>query len=557
MARLDRLAAVKGLAQLGATLGREFSYELLQAVSLWDEETLRQGLQQLVAAEFVYQRGLPPQATYVFKHALIQDAAYQSLLKSTRQQYHQRIAQVLAGQFPETAETQPELMAHHYTEAGLGEQAVPYWLRAGQRAVQRSANVEAIKHFTQGLDILQHCPATPECILHELSLQLAISVPLRMLQGHTAPEVAQVQRRAYALCQQVGDSPQRFSALVGLWGLSLDQAQYHMARELGEQCFALAQRLHDPMFLQEAHLTLGATLVYPGELVEAYAHIEQAIALYDPHKSRSLALGRSADSGVMSLAYASRTLWLLGYPEQALTRINEACMLAQELSHAYSLGFAWQFAATLHQYRREPQRVREYAEAAMAFAEERGFVRWSAGSMMSRGWALVEQELAADGIAQIQQGLGIWRSMGGELGLSHFLSGLAEAYKLAGQTAAGLQVVAEALALVQKNAERYSEAELYRLQGNLLLALARTEDRGHSPRTAEAEACFQQAIEIAQQQQAKSWELRAAMSLSRLWQKQGKRADARVLLAPIYGWFTEGFDTADLQEAKALLEELS
>lgn len=198
-----------------------------------------------------------------------------------------------------------------------------YWLRAGQRAVQHSANVEAIRHYTQGLEILQHSPVTPEFTQHELALQLALGVPLRMLQGHTAPEVAQVQRRAYALCQQIGDSPQRFSALVGLWGLSLDQAQYPMARELGEECFALAQRLHDPMFLQEAHLTLGATLFYTGELVEAHAHIEQAIALYDPQKSRSLALGRSADSGVMSLAYASRTLWMLGYPDQALTRLHE------------------------------------------------------------------------------------------------------------------------------------------------------------------------------------------------------------------------------------------
>jgi predicted ATPase len=556
MARLDRLVTAKGIAQVGATIGRQFSYALLQAVSHLDALTLQRELGRLVEAEIVYQRGVPPQATYVFKHALIQDTAYQSLLKSTRQQYHQQIAQVLAVHFPEIAESQPELLAHHYTQAGLVEPAVLYWLRAGQQAMQRSANVEAIRHFTQGLDILQDCPATPQCIQHELSLQLALSVPLRMLQGHTAPEVAQVQRRAYALCQQVGDSPQRFAALLGLWGLSLDQAQYHMARELGEQCFALAQRLHDPMFLQEAHLTLGATLVYPGDLVEAHAHIEQAIALYNPHKSHSLALGRSADSGVMSLAYASRTLWLLGYPEQALTRINEACTLAQELSHAYSQGFAWQFAATLHQYRREPQRVREYAEATMAFAEECAFVRWSAASLMNRGWALVKLGLATDGVAQLQQGLGIWRSMGGDLGLPYYLAKLAEAYKLAGRVAAGLQVVAEALTLMQKNAERYYEAELFRLQGNLLLALARTEDQGHTPRTAEAEACFQQALDLASRQQAKSLELRAAMSLARLWQHQGKRAEAYELLAPIYGWFTEGFDTADLQEAKVLLEEL-
>ena len=262
MARLDRLAAPKMVAQLGATIGRQFSYELLRAVAPMGEETLQRALGHLLEAELVHQRGLLPQATYTFKHVLIQETAYQSLLKSTRQQYHQRIAQVLAAQFPEVADIQPELLAHHYTEAGLVEPAVLYWLRAGQRALQRSANVEAIRHFTQGLEVLQHFPATPERIQHELALQLALGIPLRMLKGHTAPEVAQVQRQAYALCQQSGDSPQLFSALVGLWGLSLDQAQYATARELGEQCFALAQRLQEPPFLQEAHLTLGATLFY-------------------------------------------------------------------------------------------------------------------------------------------------------------------------------------------------------------------------------------------------------------------------------------------------------
>ena len=481
MARLDRLAAPKMVAQLGATIGRQFSYELLRAVAPMGEETLQRALGRLLETELVHQRGLLPQATYTFKHVLIQETAYQSLLKSTRQQYHQRIAQVLTAQFPEVADIQPELLAHHYTEAGLVEPAVLYWLRAGQRALQRSANVEAIRHFTQGLEVLQHFPATPERIQHELALQLALGIPLRMLKGHTAPEVAQVQRQAYALCQQSGDSPQLFSALVGLWGLSLDQAQYATARELGEQCFALAQRLQEPPFLQEAHLTLGATLFYTGEFVAAHAHIEQAMALYDARKNRSLALGRSADSGVMSLAYASRTLWMLGYPDQALTRLSEACALAQGSSHAYSLGFAWQFAITLHQYRREPQRVREYAETAMAFADERGFVRWLAGGMIGRGWALAEQGLIEEGIAQLRQGVDIWRAMGGELTLPYYLAKLAEAYGQGGQTAEALQVIAEALALVQKNAERYYEAELYRLQGEFVLALARTEPGNPAP----------------------------------------------------------------------------
>jgi class 3 adenylate cyclase/predicted ATPase len=557
MARLDRLAAPKIVAQLGATIGRQFSYELLRAVAPMGEATLQRALGRLAEADLVYQRGLLPQATYTFKHVLIQETAYQSLLKSTRQQYHQQIAQVLVAQFTEIADIQPELLAYHYTEAGLVEPAVLYWLRAGQRAVQRSANVEAIRHLTRGLELLQHLPATPERTQHELALQLALGVPLMMLKGHTAPEVAQVQQRAYALCQQVGDSPQRFSSFRGLWGLSLDQAQYHMARELGEQCFALAQRLRDSMFLQEAHMMLGATLFYMGELVAAHSHIESAMALYGAQKGRALALGRSNDPGVMSLAYASRTLWLLGYPDQALARINEAYTLAQELSHAYSLGFAWQFAATLHQYRRETQRVREYAETAMAFADERGFVRWLAGGMMGRGWALAEQGLVEDGIAQFRQGLALWRSMGGELGLPHFLARLAEAYGKGGQAATGLQVIAEALALMHKNAEHFYEAELYRLRGDLLLAQAGTEHRTHGHSAAEVEACFQQALDVAQRQHAKSFELRASLSLSRLWHTQGKREEARHLLAEIYSWFTEGFDTLDLQEARTLLEALA
>jgi class 3 adenylate cyclase/predicted ATPase len=556
MARLDRLAApAKMVAQLGATISRQFSYELLRAVAPLDETTLQHALSLLVEAELIHQRGLLPRATYLFKHALIQETAYQSLLKSTRQQQHQQIAQVLLAQFPETADLQPELLAHHYTEAGLADQAVTYWLRAGQRAVQRSANIEAIQHFTQGLELLQHLPATPERTQHELALQLALRVPLRMLKGHTAPEVAQVQRQAYMLCQEVGDSPQRFSALVGLWGLSLDQAQYHMARELGEQCFALAQRLQDPMFLQEAHLVLGATLVYVGELVIAHSHIEQAMALYDPQKSHSLELGRSVDSGVMSLSYASRMLWLLGYPGQACAKSRAACVLAQELSHAYSLGFAWQFAITLHLYRRESQRVREYAETAIAFADEHGFVRWLAGGMIGRGWALAEQGLIEDGLTQLCQGVAIWRSMGGELGLPHFLAQLAEMYGKSGQATAGLQVITEALTLVQKNAEHFYAAELYRLKGELLL-LAQAGDehgaRGH--RITEAEACFQQALDVARNQHAKSLELRASLSLSRLWRTQGRQEEARYLLAGIYSWFTEGFDTPDLQEAQALLE---
>jgi class 3 adenylate cyclase len=433
MARLDRLAAVKGLAQLGATLGREFSYALLQAVSPWDEATVRRGLHQLVAAEFLYQQGLPPQATYLFKHALIQDAAYQSLLKSTRQQYHQCIAQVLAERFPETAETQPELLAHHFTEAGLTEQALPYWQHAGQRALQRSATLEAVSHVTRGLEGLSTLPETHERAQQELALQIMLGAALGAIKGQWAPEAERTYARACALARQ---------------------------------------------------------------------------------------------------------------------GMEEALALARRLAHPFSLAAALHFSAHLHQLRREPQAARAQAEAALALCTEQGFGLYGAWSLLPRGWALAQQGEVTEGIAQIRQGFAGLRATGAGLTWPWWLALLAEACGTVGQLDEGLRALEEALAAVQHNEEGHYEAEVYRLKGELLLQEAPAYQEA-------AEANFQQALAVARHQQAKSWELRAALSLSRLWQRQGKQEEARQLLAEIYGWFTEGFDTADLQEAKALLEELS
>jgi predicted ATPase len=284
MARLDRLSTARELVQLGAVLGREFAYELLQAVSPVDEMTLQQGLAQLVEAELVYQRGLPPRSRYIFKHALIQDAAYQSLLKSTRQQYHQRIAYVLAEQFPEIVETQPELVAHHYTEAGLSEAALPYWQRAGQQATQRSAHVEAITHLTRGLALLSILPDTPECARYELSLPVALGVPLQATKGYAAPERRQAYARAWELCQQVGEPSQRFLVLFGLWQCYALGAEWQTARETGEHLLSLAQYQHDPALLLEAYRALAFTLLCLGEFPLARAYAEQGMALYDPQQ---------------------------------------------------------------------------------------------------------------------------------------------------------------------------------------------------------------------------------------------------------------------------------
>jgi predicted ATPase len=550
MARLDRLATVKGLAQLGATLGREFSYALLQAISPWDEGTLRRGLQQLVEAEFLYQQGLPPQATYLFKHALIQEAAYQSLLRSTRQQYHQRIVQVLEARFPEICETQPELLAHHATEAGLHEQAIGYWQKAGYRAIERSANLEAIGHLTTGLEVLKTLPDTPERIQQALMLYTALGVPLRATKGLGAPEVGQVYARARELCQQVEETPQLVPVLRGLWEFYELQGELQTARELGEQLLTLAQRVREVELLLVAHNVLGDTLVWLGEFAGARAHLEQGMTLYHPQQHRSHAFLYGYDSGVHCLSFGAWALWYLGYPDQALQRIHDALTLAQELSHPFSLAFALAFAAWLHQLRREGQAAQERAAATIGLATDQGFPFWESWGTVLQGSVLAEQGQSAEGIAQMRQGIAAWRATGAELQLPYYLALLVEAYGKAGQAEEGLRVLDEALTAVHKTGERQHEAELYRLKGELLL-------KQDVPDEQEVESCLRQAVDVARQQQAKSLELRAAMSLSRLWQYQGKRVKAHDLLAPIYGWFTEGFDTADLQEAKALLDALA
>jgi TOMM system kinase/cyclase fusion protein len=550
MARLDRLAAVKGLAQLGATLGREFSYELLQAVSPWDEDTLQRGLHQLVAAEFLYQRGLPPQATYVFKHALIQDAAYQSLLRSTRQRYHQHIAQVLEARFPELCETQPELLAHHYTEAGVMAQAIPYWQRAGQRAIQRSAHAEAIAHLNKGLDLLTTLPDTQERARQELGLQTVLGPALMVAKGWGAPEVEYVYARARALSQQVGESPDLFPVLWGLWRFYFVRAQYQTARELAEQCLSLAQRVQDSALLLVAHHALGSTVYYLGEVSSGRVHLEQGLTLYNPQEHRPLAVRYGLDLGVWCRSYVAWPLWLLGYPDQALTRSHQALTLAQELSHPISMAAAFYYAALLHHMRRDGPAAQECAEAAIVLLNEQGFPLYLTLGTNVRGWALSIQGHAEEGMAQMRQSLATLQAMGAELYWPCYLTWLTEAHDGMGQATEGLTVLTEALATGHKTGERWWEAEIHRLQGELLLALS-------VEKHAEAATCFHQALDMARLQQAKSLELRAAMSLSRLWQRQGKRAEARELLAPIYGWFTEGFDTADLQEAKALLDALA
>jgi class 3 adenylate cyclase/predicted ATPase len=550
MARLDRLMTAKGIAQLGAVIGRQFSHDLLRAVSQLDTRTLQRELGRLVEAELLYQRGVPPQAIYTFKHALIQDAAYQSFLKSTRQQYHRHIVQILEELFPETVAAQPELLAHHCTQAGLIAQAVGYWQRAGHQASDRSAYLEAVSHFTTGIALLKTLPETPEGAQQALTLHIALGTALQNAKGHAAPEVEHVYTQARTLCQQVGETPQLVPVLFGLWRYYVTWSQLRTARELAETLLRLTQHTNDLAFTVIAHSALGTTYLWLGAWPLARPHIEESLAHYTPAQRRLPVFRMGFDPGVAGRTYSAMLLWLRGYPAQALVHLHEALALAHELAHPYSLAFARFWAAWVSQVRGDVPAVYEHAEAAVTLATEQGFPLWAATGTCLRGWALAMQGRGEEGMAQISQGIAAWRATGAALFVPCFCTWLADVAAHLGHMAVGLQALAEAHTLMEQHEERYWEAEVCRLRGIVLLQQPGTPQ-------AEAEAWLQRALDVARCQEAKSLELRAAMSLARLWQQQGKRTEVWELLTPIYGWFTEGFDTADLQEAKALLEVLA
>jgi class 3 adenylate cyclase/predicted ATPase len=549
MARLDQLASAKAVAQLGAVLGRTFTYELLRAVAPIDELELWRGLVQLVQAEVLYQRGALPQATYLFKHTLLQETAYQSLLKSTRQQYHQRIAQVLAAQFPETAATQPELLARHYTEAGLQAEALPYWHQAGKRAITRSAYTEAHQHLTTGLEVLATVPETPARHQHELEFLVALTQVLRVTKSEAAPELEPVLARAETLAQQVGEASQHGTVLYALWSFRNTRGENQAAYAVAEQFLDLANASATPALLLGAHRALGVTLSNIGAFASSRTHCEQGIALCDsqPYTTPHATPEAMRYYGVSFRSLVAGVLWMLGYPDQVVQRAHEALAMAHALADPSILREALRMSARLHARRREWQMAQAHAEALVALATEHGFARYAGLGVYLRGWALAAQGQGAEGIAQMHQGLAAMQATGAVIGREvHALAGV---YGQVGQVDEGLHLLAEALARVSIRGGDQNEAELHRVHGELRW-------RQTIPDASAAEACFQQALDVARHQEAKSWELRAAMSLSRLWQHQGKRDQARELLAPIYGWFTEGFDTADLQDARALLEEL-
>jgi class 3 adenylate cyclase/predicted ATPase len=549
LARLDRLGPeAKEIAQTGAAIGREFSDDLIRAVSPLSEVPLQAALEQLAASQLIFRRG---SSAYSFKHALVQDTAYGTLLRSKRQPLHARIARALEEKFPDIAATQPEVLAHHFTEANLTENAVAYWRKAGQRAAERSAHAEAIAHLRNGLMVAEQVSDPAERACRQLELQLVLAPVLIATKSWSAPEVEQSYLRARDLCRQAGDVAQLFTVTWGLWLVYQQRCEFKTARDLLDELFAVARRSADPGLLLQAHHAAWTTLLNLPEPTACRAHLEAGLALYRPDAYRAHKfLYGSHDAGVCNRYTAAAALWPLGFPEQALAMAREGVSMARELSHPFSLVLALVFAGMIYQHRRESGSVLEQAEAAIAVCAEHGIAPHlaAAGSIL-RGWAIAERGQAVEGVAEIRDGLAAVQPTGVRIRRPYYLALLAEALARAGQIEQGLTALADAVAAVEETGERRWEAEIYRLIGEL--TLARPGGDG-----TEAEAYFRRALDVGGRQCAKALELRANTSLARHWRDRGKQQQASDLLAPVYGWFTEGFDTADLREAKALLDAL-
>ena len=548
IARLDGIGgAAKEVAQIGAVLGREFSYELIQPVAQRNDAELQAALARLTEAGLLFCRGAPPHASYLFKHALVQDAAYGTLLRIRRQELHSRVAAALEKYFADLVERQPELLAHHLTAAGDTERAVDQWLKTGRHAAERSAHKEAIIHFERGLALLSDLSDRSKREQYEIELQLARGVSLITSRGFASTDAAEAYERARNLCEERGDTQKLVIALFGLWSFART-SNFDAARDYSNKMLALTAN-HDDLGLRlQAHHSAWTTDFFRGDIAAGHGQCEVGRRLYDFERHRSHAfLYGGHDPGVCARMIGGLTGWLLGYPEQSQASVDAALALARRLQHPFSLGVALLQASLFHQLRRGPGSSFELLRAAEIVAAEQRLALHIDFRVL-RGSMLVAEGALGDAIITIRDGLAEQQQPGAKLYRPFSLSILAEALWRAGDLAGALGVLAEAIATASATGESWWVPEIYRLKGVALLA---------GNEITQSQEAFAQALLLARRQQAKSLELRAATSLARLWGEQGRRAEAHELLAPIYGWFTEGFDTADLKDAKALLDSLA
>jgi predicted ATPase/tRNA A37 threonylcarbamoyladenosine biosynthesis protein TsaE len=556
MARLDRLGPAKEVAQIGGAMGREFSHPLLAAVVRKPEAELVSALDRLIASGLLFRQGVPPHATYLFKHALVQDAAYGTLLREPRRALHARIAETLESQFADIVERQPELLARHCTEAGLIDKAARLWGKAGQRSLERSALVEASEQITRALAQIAALPATPALRREQIKLQVALITPLIHVKGYAAPETKAAEERARLLIEQaeaLGEPPEDplllFSVLYGVWVANYVAFNGDVVRERAAQFLALAEKQMAIVPLMIGHRLMGNSLLYMGDIVEGRAHYDQAMALYDPAEHRALATRFGQDAGMTMLVIRSWALWLLGYPEAASADTDRALEDAREIGQAATLMHALANASATRIHCGNYAAANAEADEVVALAEQKSAVYWKAFGMMNQGCVLALTGKASDAVQIMTSGITAYRSTGATVFMPWWLPQLARAYAELGQFDDAWRCIGEAITALETTKERCWEAEVNRMAGEIAL-------KSPPPDAAKAEGFFERALAVARQQQAKSWELRAATSMARLWRDQGKPQQARELLAPVYGWFTEGFDTLDLKEAKMLLDEL-
>ena len=557
MARLDRLGPAKEVAQIGAAIGREFSHALLAATVSKPEAELGSALDHLISSGLLFRQGVPPHATYLFKHALVQDAAYGTLLREPRRALHARIAETLETRFAEIAENRPELLARHCTEAGLIEKAALLWGKAGQRSLERSALIEAAEQLARALDQIETVPAAPALRREEIKLQVALITTLFHVKGYAAPETKVAAERARLLIEQaeaLGEPPNDplllFSVLYGFWAANLVAFNGDVMRELAAQFLALAEKHGTTAPMMIGHRLMGASLLYTGDIAQGRAHYNQAIALYNPAEHRPLAMRFGQDVGVLTLCYRSWASWLLGYPEAALADVQCAVKDARDIGQAASLMVALSVTPWTNIQCGNYAAAKAEADEAVALADEKGTVLWKAFGTMNQGCVLALSGNALDAVQTITSGLAAFRSTGATMWMPLYLSYLTGAYAALVKLDDARRCIDEAMTAIETTREKWYEAEVNRVAGEIALM-------SPEPDLAKAEAYFERALAVARKQQAKSWELRAAMSMARLWRDQGKRDKARDLLAPIYSWFTEGFDTLDLKQAEALLDELA
>jgi predicted ATPase len=548
MARLDRLSSVRRVAQIGAAIGREFSYPLLRTVSGLAEDELKSALARLVSSELVIQRGTLPDAVYAFKHSLVQDAAHDSLLRGTRQRLHAQIAEALEAGTPEVMDSQPELLARHYTEAGLVEKSVTYWGKAGHMSVARSAMTEAAAQFYKTLDQLALLPDGPERQRKELEFHSALGGALQATKGYAAPETGRAYARAQQLWEQLGSPPEFLRVPVRQSVYHAIRGELDLALRLDEELLRLSRQHNEYAGLVLGHLSAGRELMYMGRLTSSRLHLEEVLALYDPISDHSVIHRTGDDPHVVSLAFLGIVFFCLGYPDQALARSKAAIAAARTLAHPTSLAVSLNAAARLFSLVGDNAALEQRVGELISVATEQGFPHWRGVGTIYRGWLQANDGNVTRGLCLLRSGSAVHRSTGAESLRPYHIALLARAYDIAGQIEEAVTQLDDALQIVEKTGERWFAAELNRHKGQVLLR------QGHAEA---AEELYSKALSIAQEQEAKLWELRAAISLARLRRDQGRCAEAHDLLAPVYGWFTEGFDTPDLKEAKALLEGLT